>query len=597
VAGGSGSDTGVNLFYSDNDGGSWTKPTGGDLDSSTANFAVAIDAAQDPDTSVWEVHCAWAAAATAISTSAPLKHANVLSNVDTGTPGTVTVNTADAGGANAGVCYPSLTLSLSSTNPKVWIVAAKVTAAGPTFENRVWRAAAATASPAYTTYNDINSTSSSTGSSNNVNAYGGCAAYWTVSGSSKLTIVVKHKSGTTCDAFTFDPTAASPVLGSATNFTAGSWDTVEEVFGPLMVINAKADYLVFGRNVVGTAATWSFYKTVNGTSWTNPTGWTSLTMGRANLASDGTDFWLLHTQTYGTTGTTAQQLQYRKITTSSDTMGGVTNFSDTNGNPVSVPRDTGTSKLYGGHRASTVSPYSVRSDFVSIGGAADTTPPGSASLTATPNTAGVRVDLSATMPADVDVAQYEIRFLTTGYPASGRSDGTIIVSPTDTSANSVVTFSHTSLTNGTRYYYTVFVKDTSGNWNTGTQATAVAGTPVAFSQRLKSDGVTTVADGITAAGNNPILVYQLATGNFESGKVAHFRLRTGNDQATPPADTPSDYTSSSGGSIFKYEDPASSGTYVDVPVTGLPTTFFARKLRVYTAETAASRWFSLRVEQ
>lgn len=587
-----GSDTGTNLFYSDNDGGSWTKPTGGDLDTANGTYQVSIDAALVGAT--WELHMCWAAGDATYDKA--LKHSNILSNVDSGTPGTITTNTVDAGGANAGIFNPSIAISPSASNPKVWIVGGKCTAAGPTVENRLWRAPATTASPTYTSYNDINSTSASIGSGTISNAYSGCLAYWSISAAVKMTVIVKHRVGTTYDSFTFDPSAASPTLGSATNFSTGSFDNSVEQSGPLCFVNAKADYLIFGRNTASTAATWDIFKTVNGTSWSNPTGWTAITAGYMNSAYDGTNFWLLHGASYSSPGTTVVVLKYRLITVSSDNMGGVTTFSDTSGNPVSTPRDTGTTKLYGSYRGSTSSPYTVRSDFVSIGGGGDVTPPSQASVSILANTAGARNDITAIMPADIDVSQYEIRFLTTDYPLTDRTNGTVIVSPTGTSANATVVFNHTSLTNGTRYFYRVFVKDTAGNWNTGSTVTSVASTLVGFLQRYTSAGVA-VADGILPAGNNPILEFQMASANFESGKVAHFRLRTGNDNATPPTQVTTDYVSSSGGTTFRYEDPAASGTWVNVPISGMSTTFFGRKLRVYTTETQTSRYFSLRVEQ
>lgn len=584
----SGSSTFLNLWYSDNDGGSWTEKTIGaaaDSASIIGSITTGLNGA------TWELHGCFAGGPG--GTSVALTHFSIISNADSGTPGTVNLTTVDAGGANLGVDVPSICVSPTGSNPRVWIAATKTTAVN-TFESRAWFAAMGTATPTFSTTNFTNLNGATTTSWHE--SMVDCA-YWKVSAADKVTIVVLNRPPTPdiWKAFTFDPTAATPTPGSGTTFGPGDIPSDVALDGPLHSLFGKDDYLVFGRHQA-TAGTVDFYKTVNGTSWSSPSGWTGLTMGRFQGGSDGTDLWLVQSASFGALGTTVQQLQYRKITTSSDTLGGVTNFSDTNGNSVAVPRLTGTSNLYGVYRGSTASPYTVRSDFVSIGGAADTTPPGSASLSAIANTVGARVDLSATMPADTDVAQYEIRRLTTGYPAPTRLDGTVIVAPTATSANSVVTFSDTSLTNSTRYYYRVFVKDTSGNWNTGSTATAVAATITAFLQRYTST-LQTIADGVTPTGNNPVVEFQPATTDFESGKVANFRLRSGNDSATPPTQSLTDYTSSAGGSVFRYEEPAASGTFVDVPTSGLPTTFHGRKLRVYTSETGSSRWFSLRVEQ
>lgn len=587
--GASGSDTGLNLYYSDNDGGSWTKHS--DVDTA-ADVIGTVHAYQD--TGVWKLIVAWAGSDT--NTKA-LKTATVASNVDTGTPGALSAaNTVDAGGANAGNQWPAIFSTDTASNPRVWIVWEKMTAATPTYECRAAYAAfSALTSWATTNFTNLGATAGSS------QGHYGTGVYWTVSAADKATIAFIDPGSRAYKSVTFDPTATTPTPGTVTTVYTDStfMQSGQPTDGPTMTMSAKADYLVFGAyDPSNTSGTWTFKKTVNGTAYTTPTGWSAVSgMGRASITTDGTNFWLVHSSSFGTLSSSAQTLQYREITTSSDTLGGVTAFSDTAGNGVSTPRNTGTSKLYAVYRASTASPYSCRSDFVSIGGAADTTPPGAASVTAAANTVGARIDLTIIAPADTDVAAWEVRSLTSGYPATDRSNGTIKQAETATTANATIPFADTGVTNGTRYYYRVFIKDVSGNWNTGAPVTAVAATRPSFLQRYKADGVTTIADATTAASTAPVFEFQLATANFESGKVANFRMRSGNDNATPPTQSTTDYLSSSGGSVFRYEDPAASGTFVNVPASGLDiSTYGARKLRVYTSESGL-RYASLRVEQ
>src|SRR2546425_1125639 len=72
-----------------------------------------------------------------------------------------------------------------------------------------------------------------------------------------------------------------------------------------------------------------------------------VTMGRFQITFSTPDFYVIHADSFGAIATTAQTLSYRKITQSTHTLESATAFSDTNGNPITVPRNTGTSKLYG----------------------------------------------------------------------------------------------------------------------------------------------------------------------------------------------------------------------------------------------------------
>lgn len=238
--------------------------------------------------------------------------------------------------------------------------------------------------------------------------------------------------------------------------------------------------------------------------------------------------------------------------------------------------------------------------FKASSGVTDTTAPAAAVLTATPDAAGEAIDLSAVMPADVDVAAYEIRALTSGYPATDRSNGSVIDSGS-TTPGATETYSHGSLTNGARWYYAVFVQDSTGNWNTGegtAQATAVAATAPTLSQRYKQDGSTTIADGTTAAGQNPVIQWQLASTCWETGKVTgHLVYRSGSSTGTPPSGSATDLDSrSAAAGTFQVEHPAASGTFITWPQAGLAiATYGGRKVRVLTPEAGATRYCALKV--
>ncbi|MDO8587894.1 MAG: DNRLRE domain-containing protein, partial [Armatimonadota bacterium] len=97
---------------------------------------------------------------------------------------------------------------------------------------------------------------------------------------------------------------------------------------------------------------------------------------------------------------------------------------------------------------------------------ADTTPPGDVTgFTVTPG--DTQNGLSWTNPGDSDLAGVKIMFKTTGYP-SGPADGTECYSGLGTSTT------HTSLTNGTPYYYKAFSFDEVPNYSSGSQG---SGTP------------------------------------------------------------------------------------------------------------------------
>lgn len=584
---------GSNLVYrySDDDGGTWSSETTVASGSSLYPAGIVYDSTNS------RLEIAYAGGN---SITQKLAKRAITSNVTSGTPGSLNTETViDAGTSSTGVSWAYMFSSPTVTNPRLWIIGSKVTGAS-TYETRAWYVAMGSSSD--TAGNWTSSNFQNLGSnSNSETPKHGIGVHWTISGNDRVTLIFGSNQDAPFDyeAVTFDPTATTPTPGTVTADLfnlAGSGSTFDTYAnGPGIALAGKADYLVFGRLDRNTG-TWDFFKSTNGTSWTTPSGWTGLTMGRAQITKSSSDFYIVHTDSYGAISTTAQTLRYRKITTSSDTMGGVTTFSDTSGNPVTVPLNTGTSKLYGVYRGGTSSAFTFRSDFVSIGGAADTTAPSAATVSVAAVSA-TAIYLSATMPADVDVAEYEVRYLTgSTAPATDRSNGTVSTSPTSTSANAAVTPSITGLTSGTRITGRVFVKDTAGNWNTGAEFTAVPVTVPALTYRLRADGTTIIADGTSAGGNNVILEFQLDDTDFETGGAnAHFRFRIGYDNATPPTQSFFDMTSNSADGSFKYESAPS--TWTTVPSSGLTSSNWTSKLRVYTSTTQTSQYGSLRVEQ
>ena len=583
---------GTNLVYrySDDDGGTWSSET--TVAASSSLFPSAFY-----DSVNGRLNIVYAGGN---ANTQKLAIRAITSNVTSGTPGALTTEAViDAGTTNTGVSWCYALHSPTASNPRYWVIGAKYTNS-TTIETRVWFVNAGSDADTGGNWSSTNFTNLGSNSDSETPKHG-IGVYWTVSGADKVTFVFgSNQSGPfDYEAVTFDPSAGTPTPGTVTadlfNLagTGSTYDTMAN--GPAIAMVAKANYCIFGRLDRNTG-TWDFYKSTNGTSWSSPSGWTGLTMGRAQLALSGSNFYLVHTDSYGAISTTAQGLSYRLITAATDSMGSASTFSDTNGNPVAVPIDTGTSKLYAIYRGSTASAYTFRSDFVSIGGGGDITAPGAATVVVSSVT-NSGVFLTVTIPADVDVAEYEVRYLTGATaPATDRSDGTISTAATAVTASDVVTPSITSLTAGTRITGRVFVKDSSGNWNTGAPFTAVPVTQPEFLSRYRSDGTTTVSDGITAGGNNVILEFQLASTDFETGgSNAAFRLRIGYDPATPPTTSFFDMTSASADGTFKYE--SSPGVWTTVPSAGLGSSNWGKKLRVYTSTTQTSQYGSLRVEQ
>ncbi|RDI73315.1 hypothetical protein Gocc_2915 [Gaiella occulta] len=303
------------------------------------------------------------------STSTSLRFRAITTNVASGVPGALTTEqTIDAGGTNLGVIYPYIVHSDTATNPRYWIVAFKVTAAS-TYETRAWFVAAGSAADTAANWSTTNFTNVFANSSSNTQR-GAAAAFWTASGSPKLTIVSFGTSGVQMKSVTFDPSAATPTPGTITTF--GTAPTSVDIFanGPMIAAAGVTDACVMCYTDTSGSGTVAFYSTSDGTTWTALTSG-SVTGGRCSLGvSAAGDVYAVHTDTYGAIGTTAQTLSSRKIASPYTTLGAASAFSDTAGNPVSVAISLGSSLLACLYRGSTASPYTLRSDSVSIAAAA-----------------------------------------------------------------------------------------------------------------------------------------------------------------------------------------------------------------------------------
>ena len=85
--------------------------------------------------------------------------------------------------------------------------------------------------------------------------------------------------------------------------------------------------------------------------------------------------------------------------------------------------------------------------------------------------------LTWTNPSDGDLSEVVVRRTTVATPVD-QTDGVLAYRSTAPVASAAVNYVNTGLANGTTYYYAVFSKDTSGNWNTTvTAANSDTGAP------------------------------------------------------------------------------------------------------------------------
>ena len=348
-----GGSSGFSLWYSDDDGATWT------YHSQSVNSTV-----YGGTLLAYELAGAWHLeiiiyTLTGSNTNG-IFHQAIRTNVASGVPGARIAQVAlSATASGLGVSGGYVFITNTATNPRLWVVGRKA-ATTTSYDVQAWYCAAGSAADTATNWVSTNFTALASAVANT--NYPAVGASWTIGGQPRATIINASGSSDAAVARTFDPTAATPTPGTATSFAAsGTHDNYTE--GPNYLIAAKADYMIFGRRVSASSTTWEFYKSVNGTTWTQPTGWSALSMIRGSLRCDGTDFYLLYT-TADLLGSTAAQLQYRKITAATDTMGAAVNFSDTAGQAPVL--QLGDSELLAIYRDGTAANYGLRSDTLTL---------------------------------------------------------------------------------------------------------------------------------------------------------------------------------------------------------------------------------------
>jgi hypothetical protein len=178
-----------------------------------------------------------------------------------------------------------------------------------------------------------------------------------------------------------------------------------------------------------------------------------------------------------------------------------------------------------------VRPFAVMWDGTVIAGTSDNDPTAGGSgappppsnfvsAYASPNVSQ-RVDLSWTNPTIA--GDYRINRRTDQYPVSA-TDGaaTVVQDWIAYTANSAGSKQVTALTNGTRYFFALWLRDAGLNVNTGS---FIQGVPVAT---LTLDSP---ADAATNVSNNPYLVWNTAAGEAEAAKPVHYKVEVSTSEA------------------------------------------------------------------
>lgn len=146
----------------------------------------------------------------------------------------------------------------------------------------------------------------------------------------------------------------------------------------------------------------------------------------------------------------------------------------------------------------------------------DTTAPASASsVSVSPGNANNAISWT---PPSTDYVGTKIRFSTTAYPTSN-TDGTPVIDRTSDTAGQAATYTHSNLTNGDTYYYSIYVYDQAGNYSTASQ---VSGKPNAsgWTTSLSIDGGAAYSNSATAAVSLAIV------GNSDTGAADGMQFST-----------------------------------------------------------------------
>jgi hypothetical protein len=348
-----------------------------------------------------------------------------------------------------------------------------------------------------------------------------------------------------------------------------------------MAAAAKADYLLFvGRDP--TTGALAIYKTANGTSWSAIAS--SITAGHQAVDyAAGVDRFELSYQKPKDDAAT-QPLEWTELNPDDDSLLTESALSDTNGTHSRLRVvDSTLHIIYRG----TGSPTSIRHDSKTLSG--DSTPPGAATSLTVVWADDDTLHWTFVTPSADDAREYKLVRKTGSNPTSD-SDGTTVVDWTAIPSpyvDQTIEGDDATGTQGTRYYYGVFLRDAAENVGAGAFANDV------FVAKLEEEDPISAVE-LPASSLGPFR-WATAAANFESGKDVGFQFQLTQafegvdpdwDSAAVFADSTVDRTG------FEYE--SSPGTWAALPSNGKLTVANVGKDVRYTLAAArtpgAAEW-------
>lgn len=555
VWGGTGSDAGGNLYYSDNEGASWTKHE--DVSASTGAVTGVLCAYQDA-AAAW--HLAIVIGAGNNRNSA-LTIQQIHTNVATGVPAasTVPVN-IDAGGTDLGCRWPSITHSPSASNRRLWVSCEKSTSA-TSLQANVYFCAEGTAADTATNWSNTNFTNlGSTASS--LGRHQTTVEYWaTPAGAPRVTCL--HQDPTVSPwrylAQTWDPSLATPTPGATTVvYTCGGSSFDAATTGMTASMDESAGTLL--------AAMWDLFDgalhmatTEDGVTWstltTAPVGYAPSVVALPT-AGEWTLAYAAALITSIANYSDPAPLKTRHIQADGATINAEVAFSDQNGVHPDLAVTSDGSHIVGIYRVGTASLYGVRYDSVATPGPPpDTTAPEAATNVTHLAAASGRADIKWKNSASTDLTQVTVRRALGATPPATATSGVEALAWRAATPAAAETLIDTGLTNGSRYSWSVFGRDAALNVS---PAASVGGMVVSPPVKVSP------ADGAVAQPGAVVLVVATAAANVESGFPVHFIFEV-KDGAGVVARTKRTLTGGVAG--VQYED--SPSTWLALPSTGL----------------------------
>lgn len=358
--------TNLVLYYSDNDGGSWTSH--GTVASGASLRGTVCRATADT-----RLNIAWAGTN---NTSQALGYRAVTSNPGSGSPGALsTAVTVDAGGANAGIEWPNISHSYDGSQRRYWITAKKITSATNS-EPRAWYVNAGSSADTAGNWSTTNFTNISGSNDANSPKYGASIS-WYVSGSTFSHTMMWQEGSQSPDGYeaaTFDPAAGTPTPGTITTpISAVTQYLDQDSNGPTFKLaagGASSEILLFGK-FDDTNDAWDWHTSTNGTTWNAVTNGSDVAASGTSCGLvTGSDrwYWVYSRPHSATPASNDEAIYYREITFSSPTMGSeVGPVSDGDGYQVATAFDrTDSGDILIVYRRGTASAYSIRSDVIDI---------------------------------------------------------------------------------------------------------------------------------------------------------------------------------------------------------------------------------------